>query len=109
MSLQVIPLDTNPNQTWQVAVSINGLVVNFFVLLQYNEIAQYWSMNIYDNSQVLLLAGIALVTGLNLLRQFQYLGIGSLYILNASGIASPNFPDDTNLGSDFVMLWGDNA
>jgi hypothetical protein len=104
---QLIPLDSAPNQTWQVAVSVNGGVQTFFVILRYNEIAGYWAMTIEDSNQNLLLDSAPLVTGLNLLRQFQSLLIGSIYILNVSGVAQDS-PNNLDLGSDFQMIWADN-
>src|ERR1700735_4890188 len=107
MSSQVIPLNSSPNQTAQVTVSINNSVQTFFLLLSYNEIAEYWVMQIFDNNQNPLLTDIPLVTGLDLLRQDQYLGIGSLFLLNVStsGGTGPtsnptevDYPNDTNLG-----------
>lgn len=108
MSLQDIPLDTSPNQTWNVSVGINGGVSVYFITLRYNEIAGYWTMTIYDSNQNLLVDSWPLVTGVNLFQQLDYLQIGSLYILN-TGNASTDFPNNQNLGSQFQMVWGDNV
>lgn len=107
MSQQIIPLDNSPNQTFSVSVNVNGAAATFFLALRYNEISGYWALSISDSNQSLLLSGIPLVTGVNLLRQYQYLGIGSLYVLNATGEASDS-PDDTDLGTGFVLAWTDN-
>jgi hypothetical protein len=109
MASQKISLDNGPNQTWAVSVDINGGISKFFCELNYNELALYWTMDIADQNQVPLLSGIPLVTGLNILAQFGYMEIGSIYILNSSGVASPNYPNDTDLGTDFVMVWADNV
>jgi len=108
MSQQLVPLDDSPNQTWQVAISINGAVQTFFVSLSFNEVAGYWVMEIYDSNQNLILSDIPVVCGLDLLRQYQYLQIGSIYILNV-GNSPTDSPTSTNLGSSFVMVWTDNA
>jgi hypothetical protein len=108
VSQQIIPLDNSPNQTWQASVQINGVVVTFLVVLSYNEIAEYWVMKIYDSSQNLILSNVPLVTGLNLLRQFQYLQIGSLFLVNVTGTTLLNYPDNTDLGTDFKLVWSDN-
>jgi hypothetical protein len=107
-SLQVVPLDTFPNQTWKVSVSVNGGVQTFLVALRYNAIAGYWVMTIYNSQGVLLLDSLPMITGLNILQQYGYLQIGSIFVLNISGTAG-NYPDNTNLGSDFILAWGDNA
>jgi hypothetical protein len=108
MSLQVIPVNSAPGQTFNVSVSINGAVYSFFVLLVFNEVAMYWVMSISDANQNLIVAGVPLVTGLNVLRQFQYLGIGSIYVINATGV-DIDFPNSSDLGSDFLLCWADNT
>jgi hypothetical protein len=107
MAYQGVPLDSAPNQTWSVSVSINGGVSTFFLELNFNEIANYWTMNISNSVQTLLLSGIPLLTGLNLLAQYAYLMIGSIFILNVSGTPQDS-PISSDLGNDFVMVWGDN-
>ena len=108
MSQQIVPLDSNPNQTWQTTVSINGGPVSFSVTLNYNEVQGCWQMSLYDANGNLLLSSMPLVTGTNLLGQFQYLASGSIYILNASNVSEPDFPNSFDLGSDFVLAWSDN-
>jgi hypothetical protein len=105
---KLVPLDPAANQTWQASVQVNGEVLTFFVYLHFNEIAGYWVMSVYDSARNPLLASVPLVTGLNVFQQHQSLGIGSMYILNASGTPQDS-PDDTDLGNDFVMVWDDAA
>ena len=109
MAFQLIPLDTSPNQQWQVSVSINGVVSTFNVTISYNEVAQLQEMSIYDANFNPLVTSLPLVTGLNLLAQFGYLNIGSIAILNVSGVDPPDYPNDANLGTSFVMVWGDTV
>jgi hypothetical protein len=109
MAQQIIPLDSNPGQTWTATGSINGGLVTIGAALNFNEIAGYWVISIYDSSGNLLLDSLPLVTGLNILAQFRYLGIGSMFVLNASGVTTPNYPNSTDLGSDFVLLWQDTS
>jgi hypothetical protein len=108
MSLQLIPVSSSPNQTLQVAVDINGGVSQFFVYLTFNEIAGYWVMGISDSNQNPLLTDVPLVTGLNLLRQYQYLNIGSVYVFNVTGVPVDS-PNTNDLGTDFQLYWGDNT
>ena len=42
----------------------------------------------------------------NLLVPFIYMALGSVYIINVSGVAKDS-PDDTDLGTDFQLFWGD--
>jgi len=75
-------------------------------------------MTITDQNGNLLLDSVPFVTGVapngsklnamqNLLNQFSYLDIGSAALLNASGIAADR-PNAFDLGTDFLLLWGDN-
>jgi hypothetical protein len=109
MSQYLIPLDNAPNQTWQVTVFINGVSVTFGVNLNFNEVAGLWEMSIFDASGTLLLSSLPLVTGLNLLAQFGYLNIGSIWIVDRGGVGSTDYPNASNLGSSFAMVWGDTA
>ena len=118
MSVQIIPLDNSPNQSWEVSVNVDGQPTPLGVILRFNEIAQYWVMTITDQNGNLLLDSVPFVTGVapdgsnlnaiqNLLNQFSYLDIGSAAVLNASGIAADR-PNAFDLGTDFLLLWGDN-
>jgi len=106
---QVIPLDDSPNQSFKLSLAIDGTVKAFNVRLRYNEVAQYWVMTLLDAKNAVLLDSIPLVTGNvpsgNLLGQFAHLGLGSVFILDASGREEPDFPDNTNLGTDFILVW----
>jgi hypothetical protein len=107
MSQQIVPLDNSPNQTWQVSPLIDGATQTFFVALRYNEVANYWCMTIDDVNGNLLLDSVPLVTGVNILQQHAYLEIGSIFIINVSGTAL-DLPNNTDLGTDFVMVWADD-
>jgi hypothetical protein len=111
MSAQIIPLTPDPNQVFEVPLNINNTVKSLYLTLRYNELAQYWFMTVKNSQGVIILDSIPLVTGNvpsgNILRQFAYLGIGSAYVLNASEVATPDFPNNKNLGTDFVLLWDD--
>jgi hypothetical protein len=111
MAAQIIPLTTTPNQTRTVTGSINGVNVSLMITLVYNRVAGYWSMTITNpNTLAIILDSIPLVTGDyptgNILGQYAYLGIGSMYIFNIDNCPE-DYPDNTNLGSDFVTIWYD--
>ena len=68
-------------------------------------------MAVADVNGNVLIASVPLITGLypaaNLLAQYQYLQIGSAYLLNTSN-AAIDYPGVNNL-SQFSLLWGDNV
>jgi hypothetical protein len=109
VNAQVIPLNSDPNQTFQVSLGIDGGTVTIVITLRFNEIAQYWVATIRNLQGNLILDSVPLLTGDfpagNILGQFSYLFIGSAFIVNVSGVNKP-YPDDTDLGTDFILAWG---
>lgn len=112
--MQVVPLNSNPNQTFLANLTVNGAALKLNLSISFNEIAQYWTMAIADINNNPILASIPLLTGTypsaNLLGQYQYKQIGSSYLLNVSnGGTNLDYPNGQDLGTDFVLLWGDNV
>lgn len=107
MSFQSIPINNDPNQSFQVTIEVNERNWVFNLFVSFNIQAGYWIMNILDSTRAVVLTGIPLITDANLLEQFEYLNIGSIYILNYTG-ADKDYPDE-NGWDDFIMIWGDNG
>lgn len=110
MSAQIIPLTPNPNQSFTTTLQVDGAPLTLNFTIRWNEMAGYWVMGVSNSAGTLLLDSIPLITGwypaANLLSQFQYLKIGSAYILN-DGNSSSDYPGKTDLGSSFSLLWDD--
>ena len=107
---QYVPLQPLPNQSFRITAALSSSTnKNLNIFLKWNKVALYWEMTISDTSGNCLVDSIPLLAGvaptINLLRKYSYLNIGSCYIINISNIKETQ-PDDTNLGTDFVMLWG---
>ena len=107
---QIIPLQS-VNQSLEVDLNIDGGVVTLGLEFRYNRIAGYWTMQISNpTSGKVLVDSIPLVRGnigaANLLGQYAYLNIGSAYLLK-NREAQGDYPDETNLGTDFQLLWRD--
>jgi hypothetical protein len=98
------------NQTIQMSTTIDDESVTLNLTFCYNEIAEYWVMSITDDSNTLLLDSIPILTGeypaANILGQYAYLGIGSLYCINSDNY-NADYPDDNSFGNHFVLYWGD--
>lgn len=111
MSDQVIPLTVSPNQSFSVQLTVDGNPLTLNLSLSYQTMAGYWTMQIADVNQNVLVASVPLITGwypdANLLAQYQYLEIGSAYLLN-TGNATTDYPGPSNLGL-FSLLWGDSS
>ena len=80
--------------------------------MRYNELASYWTMDIEDQNQTRLVSSIPFLLGdypaSNILEQYAYLEIGSAYIVSMSN-STLECPDDNTLGTDFILVWDDNA
>lgn len=110
MAEQIIPLTPSPNQSFTVQLQVDGNPLTLQLVIRWSAMAGYWVMTILDSSGDLLLDSIPLITGwypaANLLAQYEYLAIGSAYILN-DGNSSSDYPGQSDLGSAFSLLWSD--
>lgn len=105
--MYIVPLTTAPNQTFTCTIPVDGKSINFSLFLRYNTQANYWVMQLSDNKKNILIDTIPLVCGYNLLEQHSYLRIGSAYIYKTDPTLSMTNPDSTNLGTMFLLIWGD--
>ena len=104
-----IPVNCSANTTYSFKLSLknNSVNLDFQITLNYSDMYKVWLMDIYESYR-LLLTGVPLVTGINLLGQFTYLDIGEAYILKEE--ATPLMhPDNDTLGSKFILVWGDST
>jgi len=108
-SPQTVAFSAQPNQTGKLVLNIDGTVKILLFALRLNEVAQYWALSLYNAQGALILDSVPLITGNvpagNVLRQFAYLAIGSLFVVNQSGVAAPDFPNGSDLGTDFTVVW----
>lgn len=108
--MYVIPLTTEPNQTFHCTIPIDGKNRHLSFDLRYNSIAGYWNLTIKDGvSGTLLLDAIPLMVGqypaANLLEQYSYMKLGSAVVVRQGELPERN-PDDTNLGTEYFLVWG---
>ena len=112
MNIQILPLTNDPNQTFQTTMEVNGKNLTLKFNVRYNEIADYWVMTVMDSQNNILLDSIPLITGVypaaDLLAQYAHLLLGSATIVN-NGNAQMDYPDNTTLGKDFLLAWGDTV
>lgn len=107
---QIIPLTSNPRQTSTVSLNVDGNNLTLKLAINYNSMANYWTMDVSDAQGNLLVGSIPLVCGqypaANVLQQHGYLRIGSAFVINA-GSAAQDYPGSANLGTAFVLVWDD--
>lgn len=100
MSVFVVPLVPSP-QT--ISITLGG--IQYTLKLNYRNTSMGgWTVDIGDVNNLPILQGIPLVTGVNLLEQYDYLEFGGgLWVQTTSDPdAVPTFE---NLGSDGILYW----
>ncbi len=109
MSYCKIPLTCQPfsTQTFKLTLEGGARNINVKLCLRYNDLYDLWTAAVYDNSTgELLIDTMPLVCGVNLLGQFTHLEMGEAYIVPATDTDLMQ-PDNTTLGSTFILVWGD--
>lgn len=115
----VVPLTAGTNQTMSCSLPVNGANVTLTFAFTWNAPGGYWAMSITDSNNNLLLDAVPVITGqypaANILQQYQYLGIGSAYLVPGSSTL-PDNPDFNTLGASttstaptFSLVWTDNV
>lgn len=85
MSGGVVELPVVPSQHQRFRHDLGGITYNFRLLFN-DAISPAWYLDIGDEDQNILVAGIPLVTGVDLLAQYRYLGFpGSLIVTTDRG------------------------
>jgi len=137
MALQVIPINNSPNQSYTVQLQVDGVSLTLGIAIKFNEMAGYWLLSIFDVYGNLLIDSVPMLVGsypaANLLQQQRYLAIGSWYVVNVSNLSTQtesgggygegfyglgpyggesgqgglDYPNSTNLGTDFQLWVGD--
>lgn len=110
--ISIIPLTPIPNQKFRVKIPMTGRNVPLNIELRYNELSQYWTMNVSDIDGKYLIKQLPLIPvgveqNINILEQYEYLDIGNAYILPAQ-IVTKQWPDSATLGVQWYLYWGDD-
>lgn len=95
-----------------LALAVDGGTLTLKLNVRFSQVCGYWLMDVSDRFGNPLLSNIPMTTGYypaaNLLAPFGSLALGSAYVVNGAGAAS-DYPDETNLGTSFLLIWGDTA
>jgi hypothetical protein len=111
MTFNVVPLNSAPNQLFNITIPLANKNLRLSLNVRYNSEAEYWTLTITNSETgIILIDSLPLVTGeypsADLLQQFGYLNLGSMGVVKTKDILTDR-PDDSNLGTDFLLLWGD--
>ena len=105
--MYIVPVTSNPNQTFSSVIPIDNSSINFNFFLRYNTESSCWILDILDSANNSLVSGINLVCGANLLEQYGYLRIGSAYLIKIDTSLTDDSPTEYNLGNKFLLIWDD--
>lgn len=113
MAWHEIPLDTTPDQEIHITVEANKENIPLILRIRFNTEGEFWHMAVSNGTTGdMLISNVPLVTGeypaANLLRQFEHLGIGAAMIVKVTEQTEKDIPGITDLGTDFVLAWGDD-
>lgn len=95
-----IPVTPQPQR---MVITLAGVPWNLG--LWWNDICGKWIMDLSDQNKVPVLMGIPVVAGVDLLGQFQYLGIGGSLVVQTD--SNPNMDPgytDFGLGSRLIFV-----
>lgn len=108
--LSKLPLNTSPNRSFTCSLPLEegNKTLKFF--MHWNFIGEYWAIDIKDEEDKDIITGLPLCDiqppYANLLRQYMYLQIGSLYLANMDNKDLALSKDE--MGEGFIGIWGDN-
>lgn len=110
MSYCTVPLTNQPYSEQEFKLTLkNKRNINIKLKLRYNDLCEDWTAEVIDNNTgKTLIDTLPLVLGVNLLGQFGYLNIGEAYVIPTTD-TELMMPDNTTLGSVFVLVWGDRS
>lgn len=104
-----IPLNNAPYSEQTFKLNLEGGAKNIYIklVLRYHDLYDLWTASVTNNATgEVLIDTLPLVPGVDLLGQYQYLEIGHAYIVAATDTDLMQ-PDNTTLGSAFLLIWGD--
>lgn len=104
--LSIIPITATPNYTFSSKIPVDGQNIVLGFELQYNELAGYWVVTISDEKGNALVAGQPILPSQNILEQYEYLQIGSMYIVPTQTVEE-QWPSRHTLGMQWYLVWGD--
>lgn len=109
MGYMQIPVTSSPYQTFICTIPVDNRNLTLKIQISYNTAWNYWVMTLADpTTGKIILDNIPLITGADIFGQYKYLNLGSAVIVNV-GNNLMDIPDSTNLGTDFILIWGDTA
>lgn len=103
----IIPLQAQPNRSFSCSIPVDDENISLNFSMSYNDFAGYWSMTISRSSDDMLIRNLPIIPGDNILGQFEYMRIGSAFVVPRQSVEE-QWPGYNTLTSDWYLIWGDN-
>lgn len=97
MATYEIPLDAKPQK---FSIALSG--VTYQITMKWSAYGQSWIFDIADSDGVPIVSGISIVTGVDLLGQYEYLNFKGELRVNTDDGLPPNF---SNMGTTAKVYW----
>ncbi len=102
----IVPLQNIPNTTFSSKIPVDGKNISLTFHLTYNELAKYWLVDVSNSEGKMLISALPVIPAQNILEQYQYLRIGSAYILPRDSVQE-QWPTAETLATDWYLVWSD--
>lgn len=100
---QVYEIPLTPAQEQRIGITLKG--VNYVMLFRWlNAEDGGWTVDLMDSDGIPIIAGMPLVTGADLLAQYEYLNLGGGLVVNTDG-NSLDAPTFANLGRQSKLYY----
>jgi len=110
MAIVQIPLTNQPNQNFSISLPSTSANILLYARIYWNRIAEYWQMDISNDRGVALVSGLPLLISgsiyADLLGQFKYLDIGTMFIFPFSEAFENKSPGLNDWGVNHSLIWG---
>lgn len=106
--VSIIPVQAIPNHKFSSRILVDNQNLTLQFELQYNDIANYWLVNINDHNGRALISCLPVIPAQNILEQYAHLQIGSAYIVPVQTIKE-QWPTQHTLDSEWYLLWSDTV
>lgn len=102
MAYQKIPVRSDI-PAYDMSVTLDGVL--YYLSFEWNERGSFWTMTIADQNQVILVAGVRMVTNIDLLLRHKNIGLpkGVFILLDTSG--KNQDPAADNFGSTVLLFY----
>ncbi len=106
MSLTRIPVDAEPNQTFQITLTS----VTYFIEFKFNQLTSLWSISLLDANRAYIFRGRPVVLGTNLLRATNAQDVPGIILVALANTDDKTDPDFDRLTDGRVSLYyGDSV